>query len=71
MNRNRKTPWVAGNALSWIVGATLGLILGLALLIGLWSVVASSTGQVPRPKASISRALLTALPWLEAHSRVL
>ena len=33
--------------------------------------VASKTGQVPRPNASISSPLSQALPWLAAHSRVL
>ncbi len=35
------------------------------------SPVASSTGQVPSPNASISNALSSALPWLADHSRVL
>ena len=33
--------------------------------------VASRTGQVPRPNASISSALSSADPWLVAQSRVL
>jgi len=35
------------------------------------SPVASNTGQVPRPNASISNALSSALPWLADHSSVL
>ncbi|MOA67054.1 hypothetical protein D3C78_1940510 [compost metagenome] len=33
--------------------------------------VASNTGQVPSPKASINNALSRALPWLADHSNVL
>ncbi|MNP75669.1 hypothetical protein D3C76_1727660 [compost metagenome] len=33
--------------------------------------VASNTGHVPSPNASINNALSSALPWLADHNRVL
>lgn len=51
MSQNR---WTAGNALSWALGVTLGLIVGIALLIAIPRLMSTPTtsAESPEPPAA-------------------
>lgn len=54
MSQNR---WTAGNALSWALGVTLGLIVGIALLIAIPRMMSTPTtsAESPEPPAAVAQ----------------